>query len=128
MSTAATFNNRSLLKDPDEYPAERLAARGFTGIDCETGAIAYFLACSTAENSAPCLMNEVIRVAGSSQLAGFSHFIGYPWSVHDDISVDLAEAFCRLLSCYSNEKIEHNAVTHASHGACTLIHGFGLDI
>jgi hypothetical protein len=55
--------------------------------------LAYLSACSTAENLAEDLIDEVIHTASSFQLLGFPHVIGTLWEAGNKEAVHVAEVF-----------------------------------
>jgi tetratricopeptide (TPR) repeat protein len=55
--------------------------------------IAYLSACSTAENKAARLRDEVIHIVSGFQVAGFPHVIGSLWPAGDDECVEVASGF-----------------------------------
>jgi CHAT domain-containing protein len=59
--------------------------------------IAYLSACSTAENKAARLSDEVIHVVSGFQVAGFPHVVGCLWPSIDRICVEVAGGFYQSL-------------------------------
>ncbi|KAF1938274.1 hypothetical protein EJ02DRAFT_324871, partial [Clathrospora elynae] len=55
--------------------------------------LAYLSACSTAQNGDHGLINEILHVASSFQLAGFPQVIGNLWEVRDSVAKDMATDF-----------------------------------
>jgi CHAT domain-containing protein len=55
--------------------------------------LAYLSACSTAENNASVLADEVIHLVSGFQVAGFAHVIGSMWPSVDQICADVARLF-----------------------------------
>jgi CHAT domain-containing protein len=55
--------------------------------------LAYLSACSTAENKAKRLSDEVIHVASGFLVAGFPHVIGCLWPSNDRVCVEMAKEF-----------------------------------
>lgn len=55
--------------------------------------LAYLSACSTAENLAEELVDEVIHTASSFQLLGFPHVIGTLWEAGNSGAIKIAEEF-----------------------------------
>jgi CHAT domain-containing protein len=53
--------------------------------------IAYLSACSTAENKAARLSDEVIHVVSGFQVAGFPHVVGCLWPSVDDVCVEIGD-------------------------------------
>ncbi|KAJ5662986.1 hypothetical protein N7507_003717 [Penicillium longicatenatum] len=83
--------------------------------------IAYLSACSTAENRAERLMDEVLHVVSGFQVAGFRHVIGTLWPSDDSVCVEVARKFynelCRNGAMYYNDR----AVAMALHKAVSAI-------
>jgi len=71
--------------------------------------IAYLSACSTAENKAARLRDEVIHVVSGFQVAGFPHVIGSLWPAGDDECVQVASRFYSSL-------FEHKGVPESGAG------------
>ncbi len=59
--------------------------------------LAYLSACSTAENEAAQLTDEVIHVVSGFQVAGFPHVVGCLWPSNDRICVEVAGGFYNAL-------------------------------
>jgi CHAT domain-containing protein len=57
------------------------------------GEIAYLSACSTAENRAKNLVDEVLHVVSGFQVAGFRHVVGCLWPSSDNVCVKVARSF-----------------------------------
>ncbi|MCJ1405540.1 hypothetical protein MMC11_008768 [Xylographa trunciseda] len=55
--------------------------------------LAFLSACSTAENSAAPLADEIIHLASSFLIAGFSHVIGAMWPADDEVCTNIAKSF-----------------------------------
>ncbi|EXJ73716.1 uncharacterized protein A1O5_03478 [Cladophialophora psammophila CBS 110553] len=60
--------------------------------------LAYLSACSTAENSATGLLDEVIHLVSGFQVAGFGHVIGSMWPSADGVCAEVARDFYAKLS------------------------------
>jgi CHAT domain-containing protein len=76
---------------------DRLTVRRISELSLASARIAYLSACSTAENEAAWLTDEVIHVVSGFQVAGFPHVVGCLWPSLDYICVDVASEFYRLL-------------------------------
>ena len=59
--------------------------------------IAYLSACSTAQNRATRLSDEVIHVVSGFQVAGFPHVVGCLWPSIDRVCVEVADGFYSAL-------------------------------
>jgi CHAT domain-containing protein len=60
--------------------------------------IAYLSACSTAQNKAAQLSDEVLHVVSGFQVAGFRHVVGCLWPSDDEVCVAIAKSFYHDLS------------------------------
>ncbi|PVI00224.1 TPR-like protein [Periconia macrospinosa] len=63
----------------------------------EHARLAYLSACSTAENGAARLRDEVIHIVSGFQIAGFAHVVGCQWPSEDAVCVEVAKAFYAAL-------------------------------
>ncbi|WKT54200.1 Tetratricopeptide-like helical domain superfamily [Fusarium oxysporum f. sp. vasinfectum] len=72
---------------------DRLTVQKVSELNLRNARIAYLSACSTAENKAARLLDEVIHVVSGFQVAGFPHVIGCLWPSIDRICVDVAGRF-----------------------------------
>ena len=63
------------------------------GLSLAYARIAYLSACSTAENKAARLSDEVIHVVSGFQVAGFPHVVGCLWPSNDRVCVEIASGF-----------------------------------
>jgi len=59
----------------------------------ERARVAYLSACSTAENGAARLRDEVIHVVSGFQVAGFAHVVGCLWPSADAVCAEVAKEF-----------------------------------
>ncbi|RFU82153.1 tpr [Trichoderma arundinaceum] len=96
-------NSCLILQKPGEQPssppvADMLTVQDVSQARLGRSRIAYLSACSTADNSAEELVDEVIHVASGFQVAGFPHVIGALWPADDQISGRVAEAFYQRIS------------------------------
>ncbi|KAK4867254.1 hypothetical protein LT330_000764 [Penicillium expansum] len=57
------------------------------------GEIAYLSACSTAQNTAVSVMDEMLHVVSGFQVAGFRHVIGTLWPSSDEVCAVVARSF-----------------------------------
>jgi CHAT domain-containing protein len=74
---------------------DRLTVQKVSEMDLRNAKIAYLSACSTAQNEAARLSDEVIHVVSGFQVAGFPHVIGCLWPSNDRICVQVADRFYR---------------------------------
>jgi CHAT domain-containing protein len=77
--------------------------------------IAYLLACSTAENRAGRLVDEVIHLASGVHVARFSHVIASMWSLDDRICVKVAKGFYERLKADCSLQKSDKAIAAALH-------------
>jgi tetratricopeptide (TPR) repeat protein len=59
--------------------------------------IAYLPTCSTAQNKATSLSDEVLHVVSGFQVAGFRHVVGCLWPSDDTVSAEVAKSFYATL-------------------------------
>lgn len=76
---------------------DRLTVRRVSELNLAHARIAYLSACSTAENKAERLLDEVIHVVSGFQVAGFPHVVGCLWPSVDRVCVEVASRFYRSL-------------------------------
>jgi CHAT domain-containing protein len=66
---------------------DKLSVRQISDVHLKGARMAYLSACSTAENRAQTLLDEVIHLASGFQMAGFPHVVASMWSTEDDLCV-----------------------------------------
>lgn len=76
---------------------DRLTVQRVSEFRLEHAQIAFLSACSTAENKAIKLSDEVIHVASGFQVAGFPHVIGCLWRARDPDCLTVARHFYSIL-------------------------------
>ncbi|KAH6883559.1 CHAT domain-containing protein [Thelonectria olida] len=76
---------------------DRLTVHTVSELSLSNAQIAYLSACSTAENGAARLSDEVIHRVSGFQIAGFPHVIGCLWPSIDRVCVEVAGRFYRSL-------------------------------
>jgi CHAT domain-containing protein len=86
----------------------------------ERARIAYLSACSTAENKAARLRDEVIHIVSGFQIAGFAHVVGCLWPSVDAVCVEVAKGFYGTLF-KADVEIEDKEVAMASHEAINAV-------
>jgi TPR repeat protein len=91
---------------------DRLTVREISALRLPNARVAYLSACSTAENNAPRLEDEVIHVASGFQVAGFPHVVGCLWPSNDRVCMDVASSF--YSSLLSEDLIEWDGRVVAS--------------
>lgn len=75
--------------------------------------IAYLSACSTTENRAQRLRDEVIHIVSGFQVAGFAHVIGCLWPSADATCVEIGRGFYESLFETRQAEIEDRVVAIA---------------
>ncbi|KAE8338700.1 CHAT domain-containing protein [Aspergillus arachidicola] len=91
---ADPFQSGLLLQTNTTIPEkEILSVRKLCKQSLMHGEIAYLSACSTAENRAKQLLDEVVYVVNGFQVAGFRHVIGTLWPSDDRVCVKAAKLF-----------------------------------
>jgi CHAT domain-containing protein len=111
------FNSSLILQESKGVveKAEKLTVRQISQTNLKRARIAYLSACSTAENRAEALADEVIHLASGFQVAGFSHVIASMWSTDDEVCVKMARGFYRRLKDGSAVQAHNSAVAAAVH-------------
>ncbi|KAK3934876.1 CHAT domain-containing protein [Diplogelasinospora grovesii] len=72
---------------------DRLTVRRVSELSLAGARLAYLSACSTVENKAARLADEVIHVVSGFQVAGFPHVVGCLWPSIDRVCVEVARRF-----------------------------------
>ena len=104
-------------KDFQENTRESiLTVETISSINTERSQLAFLSACCTAENASLVLMDEGIHLAGGFQLAGYPHVIASLWEANDDLSVEIAKKFYRIVFAES-EIVGHERIAYALHDA-----------
>jgi CHAT domain-containing protein len=78
---------------------DRLTVHEVSELNLPEARMAYLSACSTAENKATRLSDEVIHLVSGFQVAGFPHVVGCLWPSKDTVCVEVADRFYSLLFC-----------------------------
>lgn len=93
------FNSCLVLQrgPSDTATADPLSVRQVSETNLGRASIAYLSACSTAENRATRMMDEVIHLASGFQVAGFGHVVAAMWLSVDEVCVEMARGFYTLL-------------------------------
>jgi predicted RNase H-like HicB family nuclease len=96
---------------PDEtLKQDRLTVQRVSDLRLRYAQIAYLSACSTAENKAARLSDEVIHVVSGFQVAGFPHVVGCLWPAGDSECVEVAKRFYSLILQRNQSAINNNEV------------------
>ncbi|PWI64611.1 hypothetical protein PCL_09505 [Purpureocillium lilacinum] len=69
---------------------DRLTVKRVSELNLTHSRMAYLSACSTAQNKADRLSDEVIHVVSGFQVAGFPHVVGCLWPSNDRVCVEVA--------------------------------------
>ena len=77
----------------EESRQDILSVRKISQAHLSQAEIAYLSACSTAQNQAIKLLDEVLHVVSGFQVAGFRHVIGCLWPSDDKVCVEVAKLF-----------------------------------
>ena len=77
----------------EESRQDILSVRKISQAHLSQAGIAYLSACSTAQNQAIKLSDEVLHVVSGFQVAGFRHVIGCLWPSDDKVCVEVAKLF-----------------------------------
>ncbi|KAK7214327.1 hypothetical protein V2G26_002330 [Clonostachys chloroleuca] len=77
----------------DALVQDRLTVQQVSDLRLRSAQIAYLSACSTAENKAAKLSDEVIHVVSGFQVAGFPHVVGCLWPAGDLECVKVSKRF-----------------------------------
>jgi tetratricopeptide (TPR) repeat protein len=83
--------------------------------------IAYLSACSTAQNEAERLEDEVLHAVSGFQVAGFKHVLGCMWPSDDSICVKVAKSFYTSIGQSHHLWKDDRAVALAMHNAVLAI-------
>ncbi|OAP57115.1 hypothetical protein AYL99_09228 [Fonsecaea erecta] len=113
------FNSSlSLQHDPSEAATvDPLSVQQVSNANLGRASIAYLSACSTAENRAVRMMDEVIHLASGFQVAGFGHVVAAMWPSVDAACVEMATGFYGQLKDGLGERDTDRAVAEAVHKA-----------
>lgn len=84
---------------------DRLTVHQISNLRTERAQIAYLSACSTAENKATKLQDEVLHVVSAFQVSGFPHVVGCLWPAGDEQCVRVATKFYSLVLSPEGDKI-----------------------
>jgi tetratricopeptide (TPR) repeat protein len=87
------------LAEDGTLEQDRLTVRHISGLTMERAQVAYLSACSTAENKASRLRDEVLHLASGFLASGFPHVVGCLWPAGDEECVKVAARFYSLLLC-----------------------------
>lgn len=99
---------------PDEaLVQDRLTVQRVSDLRLKYAQIVYLSACSTAENKAARLSDEVIHVVSGFQVAGFPHVVGCLWPAGDSECVEVAKRFYSLVLKCNQSVINNNEVASA---------------
>lgn len=86
-----------LMLQRDSNTADSLTVAAISRKNARTAQIAYLSACSTANNAAWGLADEIIHIASGFQLAGFNHVLATMWPAESAVCTEIAVAFYKAL-------------------------------
>jgi tetratricopeptide (TPR) repeat protein len=113
---------------PDEaLVQDRLTVQRVSGLRLRYAQIAYLSACSTAENKASRLSDEVIHVMSGFQVAGFPHVVGCLWPAGDSERVEVSKRFYSLV-LQRNQSVINNKVASALQEAVMAVRAENLSM
>ncbi|KAH7222489.1 CHAT domain-containing protein [Fusarium oxysporum] len=113
---------------PDEtLVQDRLTVQRVSDLRLRYAQIAYLSACSTAENKAARLLDEVIHVVSGFQVAGFPHVVGCLWPAGDSECVEVAKRFYSLV-LQQNQSVINNKVASALQEALMAVRARDLSM
>ncbi|SPJ84208.1 uncharacterized protein FTOL_10725 [Fusarium torulosum] len=113
---------------PDEaLEQDRLTVQRVAELRLRYAQIAYLSACSTAENKAARLSDEVIHVVSGFQVAGFPHVVGCLWPAGDSECVKVAKRFYSLV-LQRKQSVISNEVAWAVQEAVMAVREGDLDM
>ncbi|KAN0071674.1 CHAT domain containing protein [Elaphomyces granulatus] len=92
-SNSGLILQKSSNEPGEVFEQDRLTAHRIAELQLRHTQIAYLSACSTAENKAAKLSDEVIHVVSGFQVAGFPHVVGCLWPAGDLECVEVARRF-----------------------------------
>ncbi|KAH7115651.1 CHAT domain-containing protein [Dactylonectria macrodidyma] len=126
-------SNSGLILQMSAGPGEalkqdRLTVQRVSELRLRCAQIAYLSACSTAENKAARLSDEVIHVVSGFQVAGFPHVVGCLWPAGDSECVDVAKRFYSLVLRGNQSAINNNEVALALQEAVIAMRAGDLDM
>ncbi|GKU10360.1 unnamed protein product [Fusarium langsethiae] len=106
---------------------DRLTVQRVSKLRLRYAQIAYLSACSTAQNKAARLSDEVIHVVSGFQVAGFPHVVGCLWPAGDWECVEVSKRFYSLvLKC--NQLVINHEVASALHKAVMAVRAEDLSM
>lgn len=96
---------------------DKVTVRQISEASLRNARIAYLSACSTAENRAHKLADEVIHLASAFQVAGFCHVISSMWTADDQACISIAKEFYRQLASASSASESNRTIADALHNS-----------
>ncbi|KAH7111459.1 CHAT domain-containing protein [Dactylonectria estremocensis] len=126
-------SNSGLILQKSTGPGEaleqdRLTVHRVSELRLRYAQIAYLSACSTAENKAARLSDEVIHVVSGFQVAGFPHVVGCLWPAGDSECVDVAKRFYSLVLRGNQAAINNNEAASALQEAVMAVRAGDLSM
>ncbi|KAH7114709.1 CHAT domain-containing protein [Dactylonectria estremocensis] len=125
-------SNSGLILQKSAGPSEaleqdRLTVQRVSDLRLRYAQIAYLSACSTAENKAARLSDEVIHVVSGFQVAGFPHVVGCLWPAGDSECVEVSKRFYSLV-LQRNQSVINNKVASAVQEAVMAVRAEDLSM
>jgi hypothetical protein len=109
-------------KATEESRQDILSVRNVCQAHLSQAEIAYLSACSTAQNQATRLSDEVLHVVSGFQVAGFRHVVGCLWPSDDTVCVEVAKSFySELVQGRAARKDDDRAAALALHQAVVKV-------
>ncbi|KAG7416697.1 putative 30S ribosomal protein S17-like protein [Fusarium oxysporum f. sp. raphani] len=106
---------------------DRLTVQRVSDLRLTYAQIAYLSACSTAENKAARLSDEVIHVMSGFQVVGFPHVVGCLWPAGDSERVEVSKRFYSLV-LQRNQSVTNNKVASALQEAVMAVRAENLSM
>ncbi|KAM0512192.1 hypothetical protein ACHAPE_009122 [Trichoderma viride] len=110
-SDVADPSNSSVIMqrkaDNGTLEQDRLTVHQISMLRTERAQIAYLSACSTAENEAARLRDEVLHVVSAFQVSRFPHVVGCLWPAGDEECIKVATKFYSLVLSPEGDKVSH---------------------
>ncbi|KAH0605424.1 uncharacterized protein H6S33_004646 [Morchella sextelata] len=113
VSNAYDPSESHLMLQKDSNTADSLTVAAISRKNAKTAQIAYLSACSTANNAATQLADEIIHIASGFQLAGFNHVLATMWPAESAVCTEIAVAFYKALFDGKGSEEGHLKVSRA---------------
>ncbi|KAH7159360.1 CHAT domain-containing protein [Fusarium sp. MPI-SDFR-AT-0072] len=100
---------------------DRLTVQTVSELRLRNAQIVYLSACSTAENRAAQLSDEVIHLVSGFQVGGFPHAIGCFWPANESVCVEVANRFYLFL-------FEHGRTVWGGREVASALHDAVMEV